>query len=72
MTKNIVISGSFKPEFEVVREAFIRTGDQNGELCKEVTLQNNWKEEVNSFISAFLLFLSEKMERKEKAPVINI
>lgn len=32
----------------------IRTGGQNGELWKEVALQENWKEETISFISDFL------------------
>ncbi|MFX1476727.1 MAG: flavodoxin domain-containing protein [Promethearchaeota archaeon] len=60
------------PQIEIFEKSLpIRTGGQNGEIWKEVALQNNWKEEANSFISAFLIFLSEKMERKEKAPVIN-
>ncbi|TFG26197.1 MAG: hypothetical protein EU532_10455 [Promethearchaeota archaeon] len=47
------------PQIEIFEKFLpVRTGGQNGTNWKQVSLPKNWEEEVSSFLSAFLTFLS--------------
>ncbi len=51
------ISGVF-PEIEIFGKTLpIRTGGQNAENWKEVSLEEDWKDKTGSFISEFLNYL---------------
>ncbi len=52
------ISDAF-PQIKILEKSLpIHTGGLNGEIWKEVALQDNWKEETSTFLSDFLAFLS--------------
>jgi flavodoxin len=47
------------PKIEIFEKSLsIRTGGQNEDKWKEISLPNNWEEDVKRFLSVFLNFLS--------------